>query len=104
MEEAMTAQAERFGDLRLASGLIRTGTGLLVLGLGAGLILVAYYFYATQFSASAAVTAKAFSAVWPWAEPVLDLEGFGIALDGLGLALLAAQPRLEPGSHEPPAA
>jgi hypothetical protein len=96
---AMTSDATqtRFADLRIASGLICAGTGLLLLGLGAALVLVLYYFLATQFGhSSAAVAAKALGEVWPWAEPVLDIEGFGVALDALGLAVLAAPPRRDP--------
>ena len=90
------ATQSRFADLRIANGLIRTGTGLLLLGLGAALVLALYYVIATQFGhSSAAVAAKALGEIWPWAEPVLDIEGFGVALDALGLAMLAAMPRFD---------
>jgi hypothetical protein len=56
--------------------------------------LALYYLYATHFGhASAAIAARTLSEIWPWAEPVLDVEGFGVALDGLGLAMLTMQPR-----------
>jgi len=83
-----------FDDARTASALICTGAGLVMLGLGAGLVLLLFYVCATQtgvFSPHAA--ASLVDEVRPLVEPVLDVEGFGLALGALGVAALRARPK-----------
>jgi hypothetical protein len=97
----MTTQTDglqtRFSDLRVASGLICIGMALVLLGLGAGLVLLIYYGGAQLFTA--AVAARMAGEVRPWVEPVLDIEGFGVALGMLGTAMLRPEQQ-----NRPPAA
>jgi hypothetical protein len=74
----------------LAGGLIRSGVGLLALGLTTGLGLILHYFYVMPFEiCSASVTAMTLTEVWPWAPPLLAAEGFALALAALGLCLIS---------------
>jgi hypothetical protein len=84
----------RFDDLRFAGAMIRTGTGLCLLGLGAGLGLLLCYVCTTQTGLfSPRVAASLVDEMRPLVEPVLDVEGFGVALGALGLTVLKAKPR-----------
>lgn len=69
---------------------MRSGVGLFVLGLIAGLGLILHYFYVTPFEiCSASFATMTLTEVWPWALPLLATEGFVLALAALGLCLMS---------------
>jgi hypothetical protein len=74
---------------RLAGSLLRSGVGLFVLGLMAGLGLILNYFYVTPFEvcSAALATASVFD-VWPWALPLLATEGLALTLAASGLCMM----------------
>ena len=77
-------------NLRLGGALLRSGVGLFVLGLTAGLGLILHYFYVTPFEicSAALATASVFD-VWPWALPLLATEGLALTLVASGLFLMS---------------
>ena len=78
------------GNLRLGGALLRSGVGVFVLGLTAGLGLILHYFYVTPFEiCSASLATMTLTEVWPWALPLLATEGFALALAALGLCLVS---------------
>jgi hypothetical protein len=80
--------------LRLGGRLLRSGIGLLALGLTTGLGLVLHYFYVTPFEiCSAALATTSVFDVWPWALPLLAIEGFALTLATLGLCLMSQSTR-----------
>jgi hypothetical protein len=84
-----------FANLRSGGALLRSGVGLFVLGLTAGLGLILHYFYVTPFEiCSASFATMTLTEVWPWALPLLATEGFALALAALGLCLIS-HPRQE---------
>ena len=77
-------------NLRLGGALLRGGVGLFVLGLTAGLGLILHYFHVTPFEiCSASFATVTLTEVWPWALPLLAMEGFALALAALGLCLIS---------------
>ena len=79
-----------FSIPRFASGLLSGGVGLFALGLVAGCGLIFHFFYVTPFAiCSASLATASFTKVWPWAMPLLAMEGFALALAASGLWFLA---------------
>jgi hypothetical protein len=79
-----------FSIHRFAGGLLRSGVGLFAFGLVVGCGLISHYFYVTPFAiCSASLATASFTDVWPWAMPLLAVEGFALALTASGLCLLA---------------
>ena len=80
--------------LRLGGGLVRSGSGLLALGLISGLGFILHYFYVTPFEicSAALATASVFD-VWPWALPLLVTEGLALTLAASGLCLISQSTR-----------
>jgi hypothetical protein len=80
----------RVFTLRLGCRLLRSGSGLLALGLISGLGFILHYFYVTPFEicSAALATASVFD-VWPWALPLLVTEGLALALTALGFGLIS---------------
>jgi len=80
--------------LRLGGQLLRCGIGLLALGLTTGLGLMLSYFYVTPFEICSAMLASAsVYDVWPWALPLLAIEGLALAFVALGLWLISQSTR-----------
>jgi hypothetical protein len=75
---------------RLGGQLLRSGIGLLGLGLTIGLGLILHYFYVTPFEICSATlaTASVFD-VWPWALPLVATEGLALTLLASGLCLMS---------------
>src|SRR5215208_2106856 len=83
--------------LRLGGRLVRSGSGLLALGLISGLGFILHYFYVTPFEicSAALATASVFD-VWPWALPLLITEGLALTLAASGLYLISQSTRGSP--------
>ncbi|MDX0190417.1 hypothetical protein GOC18_24565 [Sinorhizobium meliloti] len=79
---------------RLGGHLLRSGSGLLGLGLTSGLGFILHYFYVTPFEvcSAALATASVFD-VWPWALPLLATEGIALTLIASGLCLISRSTR-----------
>ena len=70
--------------------MVRGGMGLFTLGLAAGGGLILQYFYVTPFAiCSAALATKSLNGVWPWAFPLLAMEGFALTLIVFGISFVA---------------
>jgi hypothetical protein len=82
------------GTTRLGGRLLRSGIGLLALGLISGLGFILNYFYVTPFEicSAALATASVFD-VWPWALPLLAIEGLALTLAASGLCLISQSTR-----------
>ena len=79
-----------FSIHRFAGSLLRSGVGLFAFGLVAGCGLISHYFYVTPFAiCSASLATASFTDVWPWALPLLAMEGVALALAVLGLSLIS---------------
>jgi hypothetical protein len=80
----------RVATLRLGGRLLRSGSGLLALGLTTGLGLILRYFYVMPFeTCSAALANASVFDVRPWALPLLVIEGLALTLAASGLCLIS---------------
>ena len=84
----------RVSTVLLGGLLLRSGSGLLALGLISGLGFILHYFYVTPFEicSAALATASVFD-VWPWAFPLLATEGLALMLVASGLCLISQSTR-----------
>jgi hypothetical protein len=79
----------RLTTIHIASGVVRAGMAVFVVGLLAGCGLIGHYFWVTPFAVcSASLATERVTEVWPWALPLLAIEGFALSLAALGLCVL----------------
>jgi hypothetical protein len=84
----------RVSTLLLGGQLLRSGSGLVALGLISGLGFILHYSYVTPFEiCSAALATASIFDVWPWALPLLATEGLALMLVASGLCLISQSTR-----------